>query len=62
VELDLEPARAGTHLRFAHFGFKDDALWDASYQWFTRAWAGVLGQLAKHCSTGIRVASGPDDR
>ena len=43
----------GTRIRriskFAHYGFRDGELWAQSYQWFTRAWKGVLDQLTTYC-------------
>ena len=38
-----------THLRFAHYGFREGEKWDRSFQWFTHAWKGVLNQLAGYC-------------
>jgi uncharacterized protein YndB with AHSA1/START domain len=38
-----------THLKFAHYGFREGELWEQSYQWFTGAWKGVLDQLTNYC-------------
>lgn len=38
-----------THLKFAHYGFGEGELWAQSYQWFGRAWKGVLDQLVAYC-------------
>ena len=38
-----------THLRFAHYGFRDGAKWEQSYRWFERAWKGVLDELVAFC-------------
>lgn len=38
-----------THLKFAHYGFREGELWTQSYLWFTRAWKGVLDQLTSYC-------------
>ena len=47
VELAFEPADGGTRtaVHFAHYGFREGARWEASYRWFSRAWAGVLESL-----------------
>jgi len=55
VELEFTPVAADksrTHVQLTHYGFKDDALWEESHRWFSRAWAGVLGQLEKYCANG----------
>jgi uncharacterized protein YndB with AHSA1/START domain len=52
VELSFEAVDGQpnqTHLKFAHYGFRDGKLWAQSYQWFTRAWKGVLDQLTTYC-------------
>jgi uncharacterized protein YndB with AHSA1/START domain len=52
VELSFEPIAGQpnqTHLKFAHYGFREGELWAQSYQWFTRAWKGVLDQLTNYC-------------
>lgn len=52
VELSFEPVVGNanqTHVKFAHYGFRDGELWAQSYQWFTRAWKGVLDELAAYC-------------
>lgn len=57
VELSFEPVAGRpdrTHLKFAHYGFRDGALWNETYQWFDRAWKGVLDQLAVHCQNQKR--------
>jgi uncharacterized protein YndB with AHSA1/START domain len=54
VELEFVPLnsdRPRTRVQLAHYGFKGDALWEESHRWFTRAWAGVLEQLKKYCSS-----------
>jgi uncharacterized protein YndB with AHSA1/START domain len=52
VELSFEPLDGGkrTAVHFAHYGFRDGARWEASYQWFSRAWAGVLESLKAECA------------
>lgn len=57
VELSFEPVNGQpnqTHLKFAHYGFREGALWGRSYQWFGRAWKGVLDQLAAYCQNQKR--------
>jgi len=52
VELSFEPVDGQpnqTHVKFAHYGFRDGEKWEQSYQWFTRAWKGVLDQLSECC-------------
>ena len=52
VELTFEPVpgKPGqTHLRFAHYGFREGEKWEASYRWFGRAWKGVLDELTAYC-------------
>lgn len=53
VELELSSAankQERTRINFAHYGFKNGALWEESHQWFGRAWARVLNQLEKYCA------------
>ena len=45
--VDGEPNK--THVRFAHYGFREGEKWESSFQWFTHAWKGVLNQLAAYC-------------
>lgn len=70
VELSFEPVEGQpnqTHLKFAHYGFRDGAKWEQAYQWFSRAWKGVLDQLSEYCqkeksnktSSRPRSAAGP---
>ena len=47
VPVDGQPNQ--TRVKFAHYGFREGPLWKASYQWFGRAWKGVLDQLAEYC-------------
>jgi uncharacterized protein YndB with AHSA1/START domain len=52
VELTFENVEGEpnkTHLRFAHYGFRQGEKWERSYQWFARAWKGVLNQLSAYC-------------
>jgi uncharacterized protein YndB with AHSA1/START domain len=52
VELSFEPIEGQpnlTHLKFAHYGFREGELWAQSHRWFTRAWKGVLDRLANYC-------------
>ena len=52
VELRFDPVagRPGqTHLRFAHHGFREGEKWQQSFQWFQRAWKGVLDELTAYC-------------
>ena len=52
VELTFEPVEAQpekTHVRFAHYGFRDGEKWEKSFHWFARAWTGVLDELAAYC-------------
>jgi len=51
VEMSFEPVegqRNRTHVRFAHYGFRQGEKWEKSYQWFKRAWSGVLNELATY--------------
>ncbi len=60
VELTFEPVPGEpnqTHLRFAHFGFRDGEKWEASYHWFGRAWKGVLDELAAYCQNPKSTAA-----
>jgi hypothetical protein len=36
-------------VKLAHYGFREGKLWEESFQWFSRAWKGVLDQLALYC-------------
>jgi uncharacterized protein YndB with AHSA1/START domain len=48
VEIDLEPVGANqTRIRFAHYGFRAGGKWDESYEFFDKAWRGVLASLGK---------------
>ena len=38
-----------TRVKFAHYGFRQGEKWEESYQWFKRAWDGVLNELATYC-------------
>ena len=52
VELRFDPVKGRpeqTHLRFAHYGFRDGEKWEKSFQWFQRAWKGVLDELVASC-------------
>jgi uncharacterized protein YndB with AHSA1/START domain len=52
VELRFDPVEGRpeqTHLRFAHYGFRDGEKWEKSFHWFQRAWKGVLDELAASC-------------
>lgn len=52
VELSFDPVNGQqnqTQLKFAHYGFRDGEKWEQSYQWFSRAWKGVLDQLSNYC-------------
>lgn len=51
IQFDEIPgAPAKTHLRFAHYGFREGAKWEQSYRWFSRLWKGVLDQLVAYCN------------
>ena len=55
VELNFEPDPSDpnrTHLKFAHYGFREGELWSQSYEWFGHAWKGVLDQLVAFCEKG----------
>lgn len=47
--IEGEPGK--THLRFAHYGFRQGEKWEQSFHWFERAWKGVLDELAAACQT-----------
>ena len=52
VELFFEPVAGQpnqTHVKLAHYGFREGEKWERSYQWFTHAWQGVLDQLSQYC-------------
>lgn len=54
VELTFESIPGSpqkTHLKFAHYGFGDTQLWQQSFEWFSRAWKGVLEQLVAYCKS-----------
>ena len=57
VELSFAAVDGGTHITFRHFGFKDDALWEQSRQWFTGAWGGVLTQMKVTCENSHESSS-----
>jgi uncharacterized protein YndB with AHSA1/START domain len=60
VELSFEPVEGQpkqTHVRFAHYGFRDGEKWEQSYQWFTRAWKGVLDHLTEYCKKSNTTSS-----
>jgi uncharacterized protein YndB with AHSA1/START domain len=46
-----------THLRFAHYGFRDGEKWEQSYRWFGRAWKGVLDQMVAYCQNRKSTAA-----
>jgi uncharacterized protein YndB with AHSA1/START domain len=46
-----------THLRFAHYGFRDGEKWEQSYRWFGRAWKGVLDQMVAYCQNRKSTAT-----
>jgi uncharacterized protein YndB with AHSA1/START domain len=52
VELAFDPVPGQpdqTHLRFAHYGFREGEKWEQSYDWFGRAWKSVLDELVSYC-------------
>ena len=52
VEVSFQPVDGQpnqTQVRFDHYGFREGPKWEQSYQWFTRAWKGVLDQLTEYC-------------
>jgi uncharacterized protein YndB with AHSA1/START domain len=60
VELSFEPVADQpnqTHVKLAHYGFRDGEKWERSYQWFTHAWKGVLDQLSQYCQNKSRTES-----
>jgi uncharacterized protein YndB with AHSA1/START domain len=59
VELRFDPVDAGraTHITLRHFGFGSGPLWDASYAWFKRAWAGVLKSLEHYCASSVQACA-----
>ena len=64
VELSFEPVTGQpnqTHLKLAHYGFRDNEKWEQSYQWFKRAWKGVLDQLSEYCQKqkSDRISNAP---
>jgi len=64
VELSFEPVADQpnqTHLKFAHYEFRDGEKWEQSYRWFRRAWKGVLDQLSEYCQKqkSNRISNGP---
>ena len=48
-----------THLRFAHYGFREGENWEQSYRWFGRAWKGVLDELVAYCQNRKSTAAKP---
>jgi len=53
VIVRLEPVDAGhTRVRLHHTGWGDGGQWDATFNYFDRAWGVVLGSLAKRFETG----------
>jgi len=52
VEIGGQPILWHILKHYAHYGFKDGPLWEESYRWFSRAWAGVLEHLQKYCANG----------
>jgi hypothetical protein len=51
-DLTLDPVEGDpsrTLVRFRHYGFGKGPLWEKSFHWFERAWAGVLGGLKTAC-------------
>jgi uncharacterized protein YndB with AHSA1/START domain len=62
VELTFAPVAGKpgqTHLRFAHYGFGEGEKWEKSFHWFTRAWKGVLDELADYCQNRKSTAAHP---
>ena len=60
VELSFEAVEGQpdqTHLRFAHYGFREGAKWEQSYRWFGRAWKGVLDQMVAYCQNRKSTAA-----
>lgn len=52
VELRFIPVDGGkrTSVLFAHYGFAEGERWRQSYEWFAKAWAGVLNNLQTACA------------
>jgi uncharacterized protein YndB with AHSA1/START domain len=48
-----------THVRFAHYGFREGEKWEQSYRWFGRAWKGVLDELVAYCQNRKSTAAKP---
>ena len=46
-----------THVRFAHYGFREGEKWEQSYHWFGRAWKGVLDQMVAYCQNRKSTAA-----
>jgi uncharacterized protein YndB with AHSA1/START domain len=46
-----------THVRFAHYGFREGEKWEESYRWFGRAWKGVLDELVAYCQNRKSTAA-----
>jgi uncharacterized protein YndB with AHSA1/START domain len=46
-----------THLRFAHYGFREGEKWEQSYRWFGRAWKGVVDELVAYCQNRKSTAA-----
>jgi uncharacterized protein YndB with AHSA1/START domain len=60
VELSFDPVDGQpnrTHLRFAHYGFREGERWEQSYHWFGRAWKGVLDQMVAYCQNRKSTAA-----
>lgn len=60
VELTFNPVAGDpnqTHLRFAHYGFREGEKWEESYRWFDRAWKGVLDELVTYCQNRKSTAT-----
>ncbi len=50
IKFEADPSDSSkTQLKFAHYGFRESELWVQSYQWFGRAWKGVLDGLVAVC-------------
>lgn len=62
VEISFEPVEGApnqTRLKFAHYGFREGELWARSYEWFGRAWKGVLDQLVASCDKQAQAKRRP---
>jgi uncharacterized protein YndB with AHSA1/START domain len=46
-----------THVRLAHYGFREGEKWEQSYRWFGRAWKGVLDQMVAYCQNRKTTAA-----